>query len=180
MVIAAYSGTGKTCFAGRVKNSIDLVTFPYKYIFEGPQDDDENESIKASHDYLMQREWPANYARAIIDMYSMYDYISIAPVREVLAELRREEIPYILCYPDRSLKAEYEQRYIDRGNTEDFLDIFIGGWDRFLDMYEKDPGDYHMVLQRGQYLTDILPILESIRGKEETAFRINLHWGDTQ
>ena len=46
------------------------------------------------------------------------------------------KFPYILCYPERNAKDEYERRYKERGNTTDFLNVFIGYWDIFLDQME--------------------------------------------
>lgn len=35
--------------------------------------------------------------------------------------------------PNRDCKEEYRQRYINRGNNQSFLDVFIEGWDVMLD-----------------------------------------------
>jgi hypothetical protein len=75
----------------------------------------------------------------------------------VLALLRREEISYCLCYPERSAKDEYLKRYIARGNQEPFIEVFIGLWDRFIGGLEQD--DYankHIVLKAGQFLGDVI------------------------
>ena len=46
-------------------------------------------------------------------------------------------IPYTLIYPEKNLKDEYEKRYRNRGNTEDFLDIFIGQWEFRIEELEQ-------------------------------------------
>jgi len=55
----------------------------------------------------------------------------------VLSFLMSEGLDYTLCYPQRSATI-YRKRFLDRGNTKAFLDIFIGKWDSFLDSIEMD------------------------------------------
>ncbi len=40
--------------------------------------------------------------------------------------------------PKTTLKEEYEKRYIARGNTEEFLDVFVGNWDGWMDIVRKN------------------------------------------
>jgi hypothetical protein len=68
-----------------------------------------------------------------------------------------EKIPYVLCYPDKSLKSEYLMRFIERGNTECFIEIFIGRWGNFINSFENDISALkHIVLKSGQYLSDVV------------------------
>ena len=76
--------------------------------------------------------------------------------RFVLTILRIKNIPYILCFPERSAKYEYLRRYLQRGNTKDFTDVFIGRWDKFIDGLEKDEYGHRVVLKAGEFLSDVL------------------------
>ena len=169
MIIAAHAGTGKTRFAKNVYDSVDFVCMPYKYYLpDGLLSCDEAESSKANMDLELREEWPDNYIKAVINRYNENRYVIIPPIAPVLEALRKEEIPYILCYPERSAKDEYERRYKERGNTEEFLNIFIGYWDGFLDQMESDPGEQHIVMGRGEFLTDLYPRFEEISRKKES------------
>jgi hypothetical protein len=64
-----------------------------------------------------------------------------------------------LAYPQRDAKGVYHKRFIDRGNSEVFINIFIGNWDCFFDMLEKDPCDMHIVLQPQQFLSDAIDLI---------------------
>ena len=163
MIIAAHAGTGKTRFARTIFDSVDFVCMPYKYYLpDGILSSEEAESSKANLDLELREDWPDNYIKAVINSYNESRYVVIPPIGSVLKALREEEIPYILCYPERDAKDEYERRYKERGNTEEFLDIFIGHWDRFLDVMESDPGKHHIVMKRGEYLADLYPRCEEI------------------
>ena len=160
MIIAAHAGTGKTYFSRNVYDSVYFVCMPYKYYLpDGFIAGQEDESIKADLDLIMREEWPDNYCKAVINVYNEYKYVIIPPIVPVLAALRDEEIPYILCCPERSAKAEYESRYRARGNNESFLKVFVDHWDLFLNDMESDPGDNHVVLKEGEYLLDYLPVI---------------------
>lgn len=169
MIIAAHAGTGKTRFSKEIFDSVDLVCMPYKYhLPDGILSCEEIESKKADLGLVLRDEWPDNYIKAVINRYNENRYVVIPPIAPVLEALRNEHIPYILCYPERKAKDEYERRYKGRGNTKNFLDIFIGYWNRFMDALESDPGTHHIVMKSGEYLTDLYPRFEDITKAEES------------
>jgi hypothetical protein len=63
---------------------------------------------------------------------------------------------YILCYPTRDSREVYQKRFTERGNTEEFLNVFIDGWDYFMDHLESDQYGFHVVMQPGQFLEDVI------------------------
>jgi hypothetical protein len=71
--------------------------------------------------------------------------------------MKREGIKYDLVFPDRSIKDEFIQRYIDRGNSDFFVKLLTEKWDDFIDSCENDRtiGRKYR-LQAGQYLADVL------------------------
>ena len=175
MIIAAHAGTGKTYFSKNVYDSVDFVCMPYKYYLpDGFVAGEEDESIKADLDLIMREEWPDNYCKAVINVYNEHKYVIIPPIGSVLEALRDEEIPYILCYPERSAKAEYESRYRKRGNSESFLSVFIDHWDLFLDDMESDPGENHVVLKEGEYLLDYLSYFDRVIAEKESMVSIEM------
>ena len=56
----------------------------------------------------------------------------------------------------RATTKVYRQRFIDRGNTEDFLEVFINGWDYYIDKLETDKAEKRIVLEPYQYLGDVI------------------------
>ena len=175
MIIAAHAGTGKTRFANTIFDATDFICMPYKYYLpDGMMSCEESEHMNADLGLDIRDEWPDNYVKAVINQYNENRYVIIPPVMSVLSALRDEEIPYILCYPERSAKNEYERRYKERGNSEDFLDIFIGHWDRFLDQMKSDPGKHHIIMKSNEYLTDLLPQFDEIINREEDMISFEL------
>jgi hypothetical protein len=157
MIIAAHAGTGKTTLARMFPETVtDFVCMPYKYYL--PETVEYDEANKANPNLVMHDDWPFNYIDAIKNVQNDNKFLLIPPVWVVLFHLQMDKIPYLLCYPRRDAKEIYRQRYIERGNSEDFLSIFIDGWDNFMDAFEADTYGQHIVLEPHQFLSDVLSV----------------------
>ena len=160
MIIAAFAGTGKTTLAKQCPDEFtDFICMPYKY--DLPECGDESEACKANPDNIMSDDWPYNYVAAIEAEMNGTRHLIIPSDVFVLMMLRAKNIPYVLCYPKREAKEEYRRRFIERGSTQEFIDIFIGRWDQFIDSFEQDDYGKHIILEPNAYLSDVF-------GKETT------------
>lgn len=132
---------------------------PYKYFLKEHLEGDKTEAAKGAISADdMNPEYPGNYVRALIDHLEedRYEYV-LAPPDGLVAFLPEgREIPYTLVYPARELKGEYQQRYIARGNVEEFLEVFIGEWDGFIDRMDAMHPAKRISLGSGRYLADVL------------------------
>ena len=154
MIIAAYAGTGKTTLAKQCPDEfVDFICMPHKY--ELADDAGESEAGKANPENIMRDDWPYNYVAAIINAMGGGKHLIIPSDMFVLMLLQAKSIPYILCYPKREAREEYRRRFLARGNTQEFIDIFIGRWDGFMDSLEGDSHGKHLVLEPGAYLSDV-------------------------
>jgi len=156
-IIAAYAGTGKTYFASLYPElTIDLVSMPYKY--EIDKNTIYNETSKANPKNIFNDDWPFNYISAIKENLKSNKLLLIPSDLLILELLKEEKLSYCLCYPQRNDKEVYRERYIKRGNSAEFTDIFIGGWDRFMNSFKKDSYGQHIVLQPNQFLSDVIDL----------------------
>ena len=135
---------------------IDFVCMPYKYYLE--PEGNQSEACKANFDNVMREDWPYNYISAIKETMESGMMLVIPSDLSVLDLLYLEGLPYILCYPQRCEKEAYRKRFIARGNTNSFIDVFIGKWDWFLDALENDQHSRHIVLGPNQFLSDVIRI----------------------
>ena len=138
VVIAGFAGVGKTSAARALGEcAIDFTAAPYKYLLDGkPPAPEEREALKATYGVGdMNPEWPGNYAEKLVELYTSrrYRYILIPPEPHALRALELNSIPCVLVYPRRDLREEYLQRFTERGNGEEFIDVFIGRWDEWMD-----------------------------------------------
>lgn len=160
MFIAAYAGAGKTTFAkNHPAEAADVCSMPYCWLL--PDDcggSEERESLKAANYMLNNPAFPYNYFKALFKAAKEYKYVLLPPITSVLTGLECiYDLPYIMCVPDIGLKEEYRERYVRRGNSADFIDIFCGEWDlriRCLDIYSPSCG-MKLELGAGMFLDDI-------------------------
>ena len=160
MIIAGFAGIGKTTFCTNNSVAIDFECMPFKYRF----DDNtpyEKESVKANPDLDFNPMWQYEYANKIEELCveNKYKYIAIPTDFLTLYLLTDKGLNYNIVYPKRSLKDEYKKRYIARGNTEHFLDIFVNGWDNFINSLEKFKTGNHIVLNKNEFLSDVIDSL---------------------
>lgn len=178
-IIAGFAGTGKTTFCGKNKNAIDFECMPFKYEnFINVSKKFSGESMKAHDDLMLREEWQEMYYKALLDTYETYpdEVIVIPTVGHILARLEMEQIPYTLVYPVREAKEEYRNRYIRRGDSENFLSIFIDGWDYWMRSVRSHENPNYIELQPSEYLSDVIQISEYdenkiIKDKDDYIFR---------
>ena len=163
MIIAAFAGVGKTYFCDNIQNAIDFVCMPYKYFLpETKKDTAEDEQLKADFSLEMNPMYPHNYIKAIMDNINKYKYLVIPSDVRVLKALENNNVSYILCYPTIDAKDEYEKRYLKRGNTEDFIEIFIGRWDYFMKSLRADNYGIHIEMNKQEHLFDVKKKIDEI------------------
>lgn len=105
-----------------------------------------------------KRNFPENYLYHI--KYNInndtVDRILVSSHKEVRDALTINGISYVLVYPERGLKKEYIQRYKERGNNDDFIDLLDKNWDVWMNEMDSQEGCYKVKLGKGQYLTDVI------------------------
>jgi hypothetical protein len=129
---------------------------PYKYVLT--QNIPYDESTKANPENIMHDDWPFNYISAIKQNSESDKLLLIPSDLLILYLLKKENLPYYLCYPQRNAREIYRSRYINRGNTTEFIDVFIGNWDRFIDKFENDSYGQHIVLEPNQFISDVIDL----------------------
>lgn len=175
MIIAAFSGTGKSYFAEHVAEAKDFSAISYQYKDVNKNDIAAEEVIKKS-DSLRERnrKWPDNYIGAVANLYHDYRYFIIPSDRAVLRGLQLLQIPYILVYPERKAKEEYKNRFAKRENADHYLHDFIDGWDLWMDQLRRDSYGWCMELPAGEYLTDIKADIDQVIDREEVCVPIDI------
>ncbi len=167
MIIAAYAGAGKSTFAQRVEGAVDLASMPYSRVLppeKGTKQECETE--KAAPYLLSNPQYPYNYLLEILKAEREYEYILIPTAENVIRILNEMGRIVVLCYPTREQKEDYRQRFLERGNSRDFLDVFIDCWEDFLDpFWSREVKEIHVPLEQGQFLTDRKAAIDEAAGQ---------------
>ncbi len=134
-VISAFPGCGKSHFFRENKDKIVL-------------DSDSSKFDKS--------QFPSNYIEHIKENIGKADIIMVSSHKEVRDALVENEIPFTLVYPDISIKEEYIGRYVDRGNSEAFVNLLLKNWELWIGELDNQVGCEKIKLSRGEYLSDVL------------------------
>ena len=135
-VYSAFPGCGKTTYFNTTNRNVldsdsskfDKKHFPDNYI-----------------DHIERNVWDPKVNKILVSSH-----------KDVRDALLKRGIPFVLVYPDRSLKDEYIQRYKDRGNNDAFVKLLDNNWDTWMDEMDSMKLPYKVRLGKGQYLTDVI------------------------
>lgn len=135
LIIAGFSGIGKTTLAAKYKNVIDLDAAPYVYTDIGL------EHLSLEERKGLQRSgnpnWPMNYIRAIQSATKRYDIILVWDRPDIVKMYLSHHIPFLLCYPSRDFSREYYDRFISRGNSKSYANMKIHQYETRLPFYQQ-------------------------------------------
>ena len=153
--VYAFTATGKSTVAKKYSNVIDMESTLYKYIGISNEDESMKSTIRE-----VNKEWPENYLKALIQVKDKYDYILISD--EICYKfLKENDFEYWWVYPRIDLKDEYMKRCRKRGNNKEFIKWYSKLWDEWIEKCKRDKlATKHIELQSHEYLEDILPNLK--------------------
>ena len=149
MIVSAFAGVGKTTLAKKYnKDVIDLESGNYKWL--------ENDGTEASKGERKSPNpnYPINYLEAIKKANSQNKVVLISQHEIIRKCLDTVKLDYIIVYPDKSMKEEFIQRYKNRGNSENFIQLISKEWDNWITALDAIDNHKKIVLQKGQYLSD--------------------------
>lgn len=145
VVICGFSGIGKSSAAEALANSgkliFDLESSVYSHNANGSFNDS----------------FPQNYIDALEACIEtdQGDYYLLSCHQSVRDELKKRGIKYILIRPERSCRNEYVKRWLNRGNTAEFITNMYSKWDEMIDSCIEDKVPT-VVLSENEYLSDVI------------------------
>lgn len=86
----------------------------------------------------------------------LVDIIFLGTDIDSLYLLQNEGLDIVLVYPQKNLRNEYLDRYIERDNPYDFIGSMMKYWDNRIDELSDLRHCKHFVLESGQYISDII------------------------
>ena len=146
-IISGFPAVGKSFI---FKNSNKLVLDSDSSEFSWLKDSDGNNTK------VRNSEFPKNYIKHIKNNIGKVDIIMVSSHDVVREALKDNKIPYTIVYPNISLKDEYIERFIKRGNKTGFIDFISAYWDSFINEISNETYPTKIILEKGQYLSDVI------------------------
>jgi hypothetical protein len=142
VVISGFPGVGKS---HAFRKNTDLIVL-----------DSDSSLFSWTSPGVRHPEFPQNYISHIKSNIGNAHIILVSSHKVVRDALRKNKIEYVLVYPDKSLKLEYIDRYVNRGSPEGFLKMIDLNWSDFIEELEAEEYPTKIKLQKGEYLGDVL------------------------
>lgn len=142
-VISGFPGVGKTRLSKDNRFKVldsDSSKFSWIYNEDGTKD--------------RNPDFPNNYITHIKDNLEFADIILVSSHKDVRKALIENEIEFALVYPNISLKFEYLDRYKERGDTEEFINMMDSNWDQFVKECMLETDCTLLELKSGDFLSD--------------------------
>lgn len=133
IIIAGFSGIGKTTLSKKYKNVIDLDVSEYVY--------DETDILdidieRRKGEYRKQNpNWPNNYIDTIKKVLDMYDIVLVWDREDIMKEYINNGFEFMVCYPSKNDLDNYVKRYKNRGNTDKYIEMKVKQYDDRLKLY---------------------------------------------
>lgn len=107
--------------------------------------------------YTKADNWPENYIEEVVQRAEDTDLVLITTNPGVVKALKEQGLAITVIAPDESLREEYRQRYIDRGNKPEIVERILAAAHKPNEETLTDFEGYNVLfLQSGQYLFDII------------------------
>jgi len=112
-----------------------------------------------------KEQFPDNYIKYLKILIGSRDIVLISTHKSVRDKLAEEKIPFILVYPTKDQKQDYIDRYAKRASSSEFIELLTTNFDDWIEELENQKGCHHVVLQKGKFLSDIIPTLLEVPTK---------------
>lgn len=142
LVVLGFPGVGKTHLS-QVLNAHDSDSSAFSWLSPGVRHPD----------------FPANYIAHIKTLKGVVFASSHKVVRD---GLRENDIPFVLCHPEYSLKEEYLKRYEERGSPKAFIDTLNTFWESWLSELYQERASSRIILRENEHLSNYAPMLKAM------------------
>lgn len=140
-IISGFPGVGKTTCVSKFND-------PYNGCFVMDSDSSKFPKDNFPQNYLEHIYFVFHVSKPTILLVSSHE-----AVRNGLVELG---LKFDLVYPDKCLLGEYIQRFTDRGNSCEFIDLVYKNWEEWILGCENQEGCQKIILPEKKYLSDYI------------------------
>lgn len=149
-IISAFPGTGKTYCCNKYKGTNVKILDSDSSEFSWIKDKNGNNTKERNPKF------PNNYIEHIKENIGKVDIIFVSSHDIVRKALKDNNIDYILVYPCVYYKDIYIDRYIKRGNNENFINFIDKNFKKFINEMDNEDFPYKIVLTGKETINDIL------------------------
>ena len=143
MIICGYAGVGKSYLSEHFPNVMDLESTPF------------------------EKDWE-RYAKCAMHYSKQGRLVLVSCHKELRDILANCDGKFITVVPDVSDKEWYKEKFAQRGNTQEFIDVQMNNWEKWLDESKnRTIGEHWEVLSPHENLYDFVKRFNLIQERKE-------------
>lgn len=113
--------------------------------------------------FVKQDGWQNLYVDCALGLTHDYDIVCLKSSDKVMRRLNQLGQKYYIVYPNRFAKRDFMERAIKNKYPRKFIEQFFSNWERYIQEIEDEDCPNKIVLQSGEYLSDIVDRLVRFR-----------------
>lgn len=106
--------------------------------------------------FQKQPGWEKLYVDCALALTNNYDIVCIKSSDKVMRLLNYLNQKYYLVYPNRYAKRDFMERAVKNRYSREWIENFFSQWEKYIDEVEDEDCANKIVLQSGEYLSDIV------------------------
>lgn len=106
--------------------------------------------------FKKQPGWEKIYVDCALALQNEYEIVCLKSSDKVMKLLNQLNEKYYLVYPNRYAKRDFMERAVKNRYPREWIEDFFSKWERYIEEVEDEDCANKIVLQSGEYLSDIL------------------------
>lgn len=113
--------------------------------------------------FRKQPGWEKIYAECALALREIYDIVAIKSSDKVMDYLTKMGESFYIVYPNRYAKRDFMERAVKNNYSREWIHSFFSKWESYIEEIEQEETINKVVLQSGEYLSDIVDRLIRFR-----------------
>ena len=118
--------------------------------------------LDATH-FKKEPGWEKLYVDCALALRNDYDIVALKSSDKVMNRLTELGESFYLVYPNKFAKRDFMERAVRNGYSREWIQNFFSKWETYIEEVEEEENAQKIVLQTGEYLSDIVDRLIRFR-----------------
>ncbi len=106
--------------------------------------------------FKKQPDWEKVYVECALALREVYDIVSLKSSDKVMNLLTDLGEVFYIVYPNRYAKRDFMERAVKNNYSREWIHAFFSKWDEYIEEIDNEDNAKKIVLQNGEYLSDIV------------------------
>lgn len=106
--------------------------------------------------FQKQPGWEKIYVECALALREVYDIVALKSSDKVMNHLTQLGEKFYIVYPNRYAKRDFMERAVKNNYSREWIRSFFSRWEEYIEEIEHEETTNKIILQSGEYLSDIV------------------------